>query len=304
MAGLTEGCLRRSLYKMGSIGAVWTELVPVYPIINSKLKVGDFIRQNEVDYTIFQITGGDEEKILMAVEILVKNGIKMVDLNMGCPVPKITKGGGGAYLLKDPSKCGKIVEKLLKNFDIVVTAKIRSGWREKELNYLEVAKALEESGVSLITIHPRTREQLFRGKSNWEHIKIVKENLKIPVIGNGDIQNGLDAKMMFESTRCNGVMVGRSAIKNPFIFKQIEEFIKKGSVCEIGSKEKFDFLILHLKTLKEELPEKRSLHFMKVFVGKYTRGVLYSNKLRESLSKVKTSEELIKNVEEFYCFQN
>ncbi len=299
MAGLTERCLRRSIYKMGSLSGVFTELVPVFGLLNSRLKVEDYIKEDETNYTFFQLCGSDESKILKAAEICVEKGIKFIDINFGCPVNKITKGGGGSALLKDPEKCGKIVDNLLKNLDVIVTAKIRSGWDDRSLNFVEVGKILEESGVAMVTLHPRTRKQMYKGKAQWEHIKELKQNLKIPVIGNGDVLTKEDTKRMFEETGCDGVMIGRGAIKNPFIFVESVKLIENGHYETSTLKTKIDFIEEHIKNLEEAFEGQKSLHFAKVFIGKVTKGIQGSSSLRNSLSTLKNIKDLRNKIEAF-----
>jgi len=162
-----------------------------------------------------------------------------------------------------------------------------------------VGKIVEESGASAVSFHPRTREQMYHGRANWNQIAELKENIKIPVIGNGDILTAEDAKKIFEKTKCDGIMIGRGAVKNPFIFYEIISFLEKGKFEKTSLEKKLDFLVVHFENLMKELPEKKALHFMKVFVGKYTKGMAESAKLRQSLSVTKSCDELLRKVFEF-----
>ncbi|MCX7829870.1 MAG: tRNA dihydrouridine synthase DusB [Acidobacteria bacterium] len=299
MAGLSEKKLRRTLFSMKSVGFAVTDLVPAEGCLRKTIKMENYLGKEDFDFTALQLCGGDSERIFEAAQMAVEYGAKFIDINMGCPVNKIVKGGGGSALLKDPEKAGKIVEKISKNLNVVVTAKIRSGYDEKNINFVETGKALEEGGASAVAIHPRTRAQMYHGRANWDHIKELKENLKIPVVGNGDILTAEDAKKMFEKTGCDGVMIGRGAVKNPFIFRQIIFLFSEGRYEEASGAERLNFLIIHFKNLIEELPEQSALHFMKVFVGKYTKGMAESAKLRQNLSVVKSPKELLIKIEEF-----
>lgn len=299
MAGLSEKIFRRTLFSMKAVGFTITELVPVEGLLRKSLKIENYIGREDFEFTALQLCGGDPQRVLEAAKIAGDYGVKFIDINMGCPVNKIVKGGAGAALLKDPEKAGLMVEKIVKNLDVSVTAKIRSGFDEQSKNFIEVGKILEESGASAITIHPRTREQMYHGKSNWAEIAQLKECLKIPIIGNGDILTPEDAKMMFEKTRCDGVMIGRGAVKNPFIFNEVISLFDEGRFDNASGKEKLEFLIIHFRKLQKELPEEIALHFMKVFVGKYTKGMAESAKLRQSLSITKSSDELLRKILEF-----
>jgi nifR3 family TIM-barrel protein len=299
MAGLSEKVLRRTLYSMGAVGFTITELVPVEGLLRKSLKIENYIGKEDFDFTALQLCGGNPERVLEAAKIAVQYGVKFIDINMGCPVNKIIKGGGGAALLKDPEKAGLIIEKIAKNLDVTVTAKIRSGFDEKNINFIEVGKIVEESGASAVSFHPRTREQMYHGRANWNQIAELKENIKIPVIGNGDILTSEDAKKIFEKTKCDGIMIGRGAVKNPFIFYEIISFLEKGKFEKTSLEKKLDFLVVHFENLMKELPEEKALHFMKVFVGKYTKGMAESAKLRQSLSVTKSCDELLRKVFEF-----
>lgn len=299
MAGLSEKILRKTLLKMDFIGFAITELVPAEGVVRGTLRIEKYIDKEELNFTALQLCGGNVENLYEAAKIAVDSGVKFIDINMGCPVNKIIKGGGGAALLKDPQKAGLIVEKISKNLGVTVTCKIRSGFDENNLNFSEIGKILEDSGASAITIHARTRNQMYKGRSDWNHIACLKSLLKIPVIGNGDILTAEDAKRMFLFTKCDGVMIGRGAIKNPFIFKQIINLFENGRYDSSSFSERMDFLVFHFRNLTKELPDRNALHFMKVFVGKYTKGMEGSTKLRHFLSSAKNSQELLSAVEDF-----
>lgn len=299
MAGLSEKILRRTLFEMKFVGFAVTELVPAEGILRNTLKIENYLNKNDVDFTALQLCGGNPLRVFEAASLASELGVKFIDINMGCPVNKIVKAGGGAALLKDPQKAALMVEKISKNLKITVSCKIRSGFDEKNINFLEIGKLLEESGASMVAIHPRTRSQMYHGRAEWDHIAELKRALKIPVLGNGDIITPEDAKKMAEKTKCDGIMIGRGAVKNPFLFKQIKSLFENGYYEEVTFQEKLNFLILHFQNLMKELSKENSLHFMKVFVGKYTKGMVESAKLRQSLSLVKDPEELLLKVLDF-----
>lgn len=293
MAGLSEAVLRKTVYNLGSLGLTVTELVPIEGLLRGRLKLSEYLSKDDLEFTSLQLSGSTPERFLEAGRMAVEYGARMIDVNMGCPVPKITKSGGGSALLREPAKARRVVEVLSANLPVPVTAKIRSGWDEGSVNFADVGKALEDGGASAITLHSRTRKAMYTGKADWKQIALLKKSVSVPVIGNGDITRPQEAKRMFDETGCDAVMIGRAAVKNPFIFKQTMEFLETGSYGEPGMDERLAFMKRHFEDLTASLEGGKALHYMKLFVGKFTRGMDHAASLRQSLSVVKTPFELL-----------
>ena len=217
MAGISDSAFRRIAKEQGC-GLVVAEMVSDKAILYGSKKTIDMLYMKEEERPISQqIFGSDKESFMYAAKFIVDNmHPDIIDINMGCPVPKVaTRAQAGSALLKNPSKVYEIVKAIVTSVDIPVTVKIRSGWDESSINAVEIAKVIEKAGASAITVHPRTRSQGYSGKADWNIIKQVKENVKIPVIGNGDIKTCYDAKRMLDETGCDAVMIGRGLLGNP-----------------------------------------------------------------------------------------
>ena len=222
---------------------------------------------------------------------------------MGCPVPKVaTRAQAGSALLKDPNKVYEIVKAVVDSVNVPVTVKIRSGWDEKSINALEIAKVVEKAGASAITVHPRTRSQGYSGKANWDIIKQVKDNVHIPVIGNGDIKTCYDAKKMLVETGCDAVMIGRGLLGNPWLIKECLDYLDGKEVKEITIEERLDMILKHFNYLLDFQPEKTAVLKMRTHIGYYLKGILKEYKQR--FMKITTKEEFINLVNEVrneYC---
>ena len=225
----------------------------------------------------------------------------IIDINMGCPVPKVAlKSQAGSALLRNPKKVYEIVSEVVKSVPIPVTVKIRSGWDEKSINAVEIAKIIESAGASAITVHPRTRKQGYNGLADWTVIKQVKENVSIPVIGNGDIKSCYDAKRMLDETKCDAVMIGRACLGNPWIIKQTVDYLEHGiEPVEPKIKERIQMIKKHLKYLLKIKDEKVALLEMRGHACWYLKGIPNSSKLRQEINKVKTRKELIDILNKF-----
>ena len=218
----------------------------------------------------------------------------IIDINMGCPVPKVAlKAQAGSALLKNPEKIKEIVKAVVNSVSCPVTVKIRSGWDEKSINAVEVAKIVEEAGASAIAIHARTRSQGYSGKADYNIIKQVKQAVSIPVIGNGDVKTCFDAKRMLDETNCDLVMVGRGLLGNPWLIKEINEYLENGVVIDKPTDiEKIDMCLKHLSLLEEFECEKQAVLEIRSHVGWYLKGIKNANLVKQNIFKTKNINEI------------
>ena len=214
---------------------------------------------------------------------------------MGCPVFKVVTNNAGSALLKDPNKVKELVTAVVKAVDIPVTVKIRSGWDKNSINAVEIAKIIEEAGASAISIHPRTRSEGYTGKADWNIIKEIKENVAIPVIGNGDVKSCYDAKKMLEYTKCDAVMIGRASLGNPWLFKECADYLEKNiEPKDISRKEKINMLLKHLDYLIKIKSEKEAMLEMRMHIAHYLKGFKNTSLLKQQIFKIIKKEELVK----------
>ena len=242
-----------------------------------------------------QIFSNNTENMIKSAKILEKK-FDIIDINFGCPSDKILKQGSGGALLKRKNKIGEIVRQISDSIKIPLSVKIRSGFDERSINAVEIAKICEENGANVITIHGRTVKQGYSGKADWNIIKKIKESVKIPVIGNGDIVDGKSAKKMFEETNCDYVMIGRGAIGNPFIFKEINEYLKTGKIIKQTKEEKIKDYFEYIKLAQDF--NIFSVKDAKLRAQEFTKGLVGSSKLRQRLNRIKTWEEIEKSMQE------
>lgn len=240
-----------------------------------------------------QLFGSDPEVMGEIAKRVEERPFDIIDVNMGCPVPKVVNNGEGSALMKNPVLVGKIVEAMAKAVEKPVTVKIRAGFNDDSINAPEIAHVIEESGGAAVAVHGRTREQYYSGKADWDVIRRVKETVKIPVIGNGDILTGQDAIRMFEQTGCDAVMIGRGARGNPWIFSQVGRYLKDQTVlAPPTTKEICDMILRHAKMLIEAKGEYTGIREMRKHFAWYTAGMKHSAALRGRVNQVEHFEEL------------
>ncbi|MCH7496087.1 MAG: tRNA dihydrouridine synthase DusB [Candidatus Marinimicrobia bacterium] len=300
MAGITDSPFRRLCKKYGA-GLVYTEMTSSQGIARGSTQTLRYLPYEEEERPIgIQIYGEDTSTMESAAVEVMKWKPDVLDMNFGCPVKKVIKKGAGSALLKDIDHLEEIVRAVVNAVDIPVTAKIRSGWDDKNVNAVEVAQMFEDAGISAISVHPRTREQSFKGKADWSIIKLVKEAVSITVIGNGDINTPESAKRCFEETGCDYVMIGRGAIGRPWIFGTMEHYLRTGELLEEPDHgEKFDILNNYI-TLEEKFRgEFGALNHLKTTISWFLSGMIDSKKASEDLVRVRTMADFKAKLKEY-----
>ena len=296
MAGISNPAYMKIVEDLGC-GYAITELLSSEAISRDNKKTIDMLNgiENLNIPVAVQIFGSNPLVMAKAAKILVeKYNIKIIDINMGCPVPKVAiSSNSGSALLKDPNKVYEIVKAVKEAVNIPVTVKIRSGWDSNSINAKEIAKIIEKAGADAISVHPRTRSQGYTGFSDWNIIKEVKQSVKIPVIGNGDIKSCYDAKRMIDETGCDAVMIGRACLGNPWIIKETVDYLEKGIIPkEVSLKEKVEMIKKHTKLLIETKNEKIALLEMRANASWYLKGIKGGNEIRREITSIKTKEDL------------
>ena len=300
MAGICDSSFRRIVKSMGC-GLIETEMVSTRAIMHLNRKTREMLEMTDYERPIAQqIFGSDSESFKNASAYIFENmKPDILDINMGCPVTKVAvKSGAGSALLKNPEKVSEIIKTVVDTVPIPVTVKIRSGWNEN--NALEISKIVEESGASAITVHPRTRHQRYDVPADWSLIRQIKEEISIPVIGNGDIRTCYDAKAMIDFTNCDAVMIGRGVLGNPWIIKQSIDYIDYGIKPErISSKEKLDMFKKHANMIIENYEDKVLMHKLKTNAAYYMKNLHGSQEIKKKIFQTTTKEELFELLENY-----
>jgi tRNA-dihydrouridine synthase B len=296
MAGVSDPALRLVSKELGA-GLVVTEFVNIHAVVARKQDITKFVEFSSKERPLsIQLFGSDLDKLTKAIKV-VEPYFDIIDYNMGCPAPHVTQQMACSALLQEPELTRKIFRTMVKASRKPVSVKIRSGVG-KPNKFLEIAKIAEEEGLSMITLHPRTVKQGYSGKADWNLIKQLKENVSIPVVGNGDIETPQDAKRMLRETGCDYVMIGRAAAKNPFLFTQINKYLEKGKYGKISSKGKIETFFKYLEYSKKYPTIK--LANIRMQAMNFTKGIKGSKSLRGSLLGVKSIDEIKRIVEGLY----
>ena len=302
MAGICDSAFRRIAKSMGC-GLLSSEMVSDKALMYNNWKTQSMLYMTDAERPISQqIFGSGAESFKIAAAYIEENmKPDIIDINMGCPVTKVAvKAQAGSALLKDPDKIRDIVSAVVDTVDLPVNTKIRSGWNNKCINAVEIAKIVEDCGASAITVHPRTREERYGIKANWSIIKEVKENVSIPVIGNGDIFTCYDAKRMIDETGCDAIMIGRGVLGNPWLIKQCIDYLDEGIEPErVTLEERIEMIKRHAELLSDIRPEKVAMHKMRTHAAYYLKGRYRSAEIKPRLFKMNTKEELFDLLDEY-----
>src|SRR5947209_3210072 len=307
MAGVTDTVFRRFIRNLGGCGLIMTEFTSADGVLRAKdKKAKRYLHFYEDEHPISaQLFGSDPQVMADAARIVEDLGFDLVDLNLGCPAKKVVKCNGGSGLLRDLPRIRGIFEAVRAAVTIPFTVKFRAGWNDEEIVCVELAKLAESCGLSAVALHARTREMGYSGNARWEWIAAVKDAVKIPVIGNGDIRSPEDACAMVTQTGCDAVMIGRTAPSNPWIFRQIAEYTASKQATGIGTytepTEEDRYQMIHTyfaMLIEEELPE--AVGKMKQFASWFTHGVSNGSHLRKAVYEAKSANEVLARVDEFF----
>jgi len=290
MAGYTDAAFRHICIAYGS-HLCYTEMVSSEALARKSLKTKKILykAQNEVNYAV-QIFSASWESAVASVKDIIDFKPLLIDLNCGCPVPKITKSGAGSALMKNPDKIGEIVKALTEATDVPITVKLRSGWDFENISFLKAAEIAVKNGASMVTLHPRTKTQGYSGKSDWNHIKELKKSITVPVIGSGDLFEPQDCLNMLKETGCDGVMIARGAVGRPQIFKEVQVLAETGFLLEITTEEKVNTAIQHIDLAEKYIGE-IAIKEIRKHLCAYTKGIKGGAAIRNKIVHCNSMDE-------------
>ena len=301
MAGVTDVSFRRLLKRRGGIGLTVSEFISVEGLTRNNPKSKRQMRfyEDERPFAV-QIFGGQPERMRMAAEMAEEIGADILDVNCGCPAPKVVKHGGGSGLLKDHPRLETILKEIKKAITIPLTVKIRAGFYDHTINAVETAKLAEACGAEHIALHGRTKEQGYRGLANWELVKEIKETVRVPVSGSGDVTTIQQAFDRFSETGCDGVLIGRGAMANPWIFRQIEDAMNGREPFQPTLADKRAVLLEYFEMLREDMPQMAAIGRMKQLAGQFTRGLQGGALFRTAIYHSHSVEEILGRISEYF----
>lgn len=300
MAGVTDLPFRLLVKEMGC-GLVYTEMVSDKGLIYQNEHTLDMLKIAENERPVaLQIFGSDPEPMAKAAKIVERAGADIIDINMGCPTLKIVKNGEGSALMRTPELAYTIIARVVDAVKIPVTVKIRKGWNDSSVNAVQMAMLAEKAGAAAISVHGRTREQFYSGEADWSIIKEVKESVSIPVNGNGDVRSPQDALRLVKETGCDGIMIGRGAQGNPWLFRQVTHYLATGELLPGPTvEERFEMTLRHLEMLVAYKGEHIGIREMRRHAAWYTKGLPHSAELRLRFNQAETREDFAAILQEF-----
>lgn len=300
LAGITNLPFRLMVKKWGA-GLVTTEMVSAMGLIRDHKKTFGYLESHPEEKPLaVQIFGSDPTSMARAAQIVVEAGANLVDLNMGCPVKKVVKTGAGASLLREPKRVAEIVAAVRLACPVPLTIKIRTGWSPERPVACEIARIAEDCGADAVTIHPRFATDRFSGLSDWTWIEKVKSQLNIPVIGNGDVTEPSLALKMRRETGCDGVMIGRAAVGNPWLFNQILCLEQGRPVPKTALSERRSMIMAHFQALSQSMGERRAILCMRGILLRYTKGLPHSSRFRGSITKMNHYDDLVATMDQYF----
>lgn len=301
MAGVTDYTFRRLIKRRGGVGLVVSEFISVEGLTrhNPKSKRQMRFDKEERPFAV-QIFGGQAPRMAMGAEMAQEIGADILDVNCGCPAPKVVKNGGGSGLLRDLPRLEEILREIKRTITIPLTLKLRTGYSDSTINVVEVAKMAEQCGVEHIQVHGRTREQGYKGLANWELIKQVKQAVCVPVSGNGDITSLEYGIKRWQETGTDGILIGRGAMQNPWIFRQFADVLAGREPYQPDLQEKKDVLLEFFSMCREEMPEIVSLGKMKQLAGQFTKGLVGGAQFRQTLYHSHSADEILDNITTYF----
>jgi tRNA-dihydrouridine synthase B len=300
MAGVTDLAFRLICKEKGC-DLLYTEMINAKALCYDDEKTKKMLNIREEEHPVsVQIFGSDPNYMGRAADILNEYPNEILDINMGCPAPKVIKNGDGSALMRNPKLAGEVLKAVVKNSIKPVTLKIRKGWDDNSINALEIAKIAEDAGISAIAVHGRTREQYYSGVADWDIIKQVKEAVEVPVIGNGDVFDIKSAIKMLDKTGCDAIMIGRGSQGNPWIFSQINSYLENGiAIPEPSAEEKINTAIKHLNLALEEDGEYVAVREMRKHIAWYLKGLKNSARLRDEINKIESYDDVVLKLQRY-----
>lgn len=302
MAGVTDYTFRRLIKRRGGVGLVVSEFISVEGLTRNNPKSKRQMRFDEGERPFaVQIFGGQPERMAMGAEMAEEVGADILDVNCGCPAPKVVKNGGGSGLLREPERLETILKEIKRSISIPLTLKVRTGYSGSAINVVEIAKMAEQCGVEHIQVHGRTRDQGYKGSANWDLIRQVKEAVSIPVSGNGDITNIESGMKRWRESGTDGILIGRGAMQNPWIFRQFQDVLEGREPYQPDLDEKKAVLLEFFEMCLEEMPELVALGKMKQLAGQFTKGLVGGAQFRQTLYHSHSVTEILDNITNYFA---